>query len=636
MKPCHSEPSEETGRAGGALHVLCALLVALALAAQSAFADQQKSDDKELQELLSIVQQETDVATKTRINSDYVPGIVTVLEGDELEALGVRSAGEALGLVPGIQSIRDDRATESVLVRGIDFPFNVGNIQVLVNGVPLARQDSGISTSALSMPVEQIERIEVIRGPGSVIYGDFAFMGLVNIITRKQGVRGSVRYATPRQSRMLNALIGESSPAASYSFNIAHEANVTPIGTIADGHDLNDQRLFTAFNASAGGFAFTAESTHRNYVPRSATAGAPYHDTSFAADARYARDLLKTLQGEARITYLHNDENDNASAVVGRLARLATTFNWTGWKRQTWLAGADYTRSALDDAYHRPPPIPGQPPAGLLLFAHDVNRSITGAVLQDQIDVAEKFSVTLGARFDSYSDLDSRITPRASIVWRATDRHIIKAQYAEGFRPPTFFELYQPVAPNVVPQYPFEVNATTELNYIFRGNNRVGRATLFHTDIRDMLRPGGVFLTRPAHSNGIELEWGQQITPKLKVNANLTRLHTLDPRSTSGSDSDVAAPHALANVMLLYRAPMNVVLGSTWSHVGSRRGGAGFNVLSFTAGRQDVFLPGLGIRAGLRNAGDKSPVYVQVRPNGASANTTYPGRSAFMELTWKR
>jgi hypothetical protein len=178
------------------------------------------------------------------------------------------------------------------------------------------------------------------------------------------------------------------------------------------------------------------------------------------------------------------------------------------------------------------------------------------------------------------------------------------------------------------------VNATTELNYIYRGNNRVGRATLFHTDIRNLLRPGGVFFATPGRSNGIELEWGQQITPALKINANVSRIHTLDPRS--GSDSDIAAPHALANAMLLYRAPLNIILGTTWSHVGSRRGASGFNTLNLTAGRQDFFVAGLGLRAGVRDLLDKAPVYIEPRPNGTFSAIAFPGRSAFLELTWKR
>src|SRR5947209_8179722 len=129
--------------------VAAALLVALPLFAIDADQQQQKGEEKELDDLLSIVKQETDVATKTRMNSDYVPGIVTVLEGDELEALGVTTVGEALGLVPGMNFVRDDRSTPLMIVRGLDFPFNSGNIQILVNSIPITRSDSGINTAAL-------------------------------------------------------------------------------------------------------------------------------------------------------------------------------------------------------------------------------------------------------------------------------------------------------------------------------------------------------------------------------------------------------------------------------------------------------------------------------------------------------
>ena len=91
-------------------------------------------EQNELAELMSIVEQETEVATKTRMNSDYVPGIVTVLEGEELEALGIATAADALSLVPGMQATRDSRSSALVIVRGLDFPFNSGNIQILING----------------------------------------------------------------------------------------------------------------------------------------------------------------------------------------------------------------------------------------------------------------------------------------------------------------------------------------------------------------------------------------------------------------------------------------------------------------------------------------------------------------------
>src|SRR5206468_566020 len=160
------------------------------------------------------------------------------------------------------------------------------------------------------------------------------------------------------------------------------------------------------------------------------------------------------------------------------------------------------SNSTIDQAFHASPPPPGQPPTPAVLLASNVDRKITGVMLQDRIDVSDKVSVTLGARRDSYSDLQSRTTPRLSVVWRASDRHIFKAQYAEGFRPPTFFELYETPPPGSVPRYYFEANATTELNYVYRAPGRVARATLFHEVISNMIRPGG-FITDPnARANG--------------------------------------------------------------------------------------------------------------------------------------
>ena len=63
--------------------------------------------------------------------------------------------------------------------------------------------------------------------------------------------------------------------------------------------------------------------------------------------------------------------------------------------------------------------------------------------MQDQYDITDRLTVTAGLRFDHRDDLDyERITPRLSAVWRITDQHIFKAQYAEGYRAPTFWEIY--------------------------------------------------------------------------------------------------------------------------------------------------------------------------------------------------
>jgi outer membrane receptor protein involved in Fe transport len=264
-----------------------------------------------------------------------------------------------------------------------------------------------------------------------------------------------------------------------------------------------------------------------------------------------------------------------------------------------------------------------------------VERRITGLTLQDRIDVTPKVSVTLGARRDSYSDLQSRTTPRAAVVWRATDRHILKAQYSEGFRPPTFFERYEPSLPGVVPRYPFEVNATTELNYIFRSAGRVGRATLFRTVITDMLRPGGVTVPGEAHANGFELEWSQQATSRIKVDANASHVTTRDPRN--GNLSDPVAAGWLGNLAVYYQPLRNTFIGGRLSHVGDRRGGAGYDLADFTLSRRDLFGRGLGARVGVKDAFNDHPTYLTSRPNGLTPVVSlFPGRSFWMQFSWTR
>ena len=614
------------------------MLVTSFLIAATAFAQQQPppSDDKEMQELLSIVQQETAVATKTRLNSDYVPGTVTVLESDELEALGVRTAGEALGLVPGMQWVRDQSSSDSVIVRGLDFPFNAGNIQVLLDGVPIARQDGGVTTSALLIPIEQIERIEVIRGPGSVVYGDFAFMGLVNIMTRKEGTRAAARYEWPSSTRLGVLRTAVNAPAHTVvTANAARLASSDSIGVLPQS-PFHEQRTFGMFGVRHGGFDVRANVVRREYTPPATAPFAVFHERSWASEAKYATDLRPALHAEAKISRLQNDISNYVFSLDGNITKVTLETIWTGWSKQSWLVSADRSRSHINDAAFRLPPPPGQPPpANQTPLVSGVSRDITGVTLQDRIDVTEKVSVTAGARYDSYSDLESRVTPRLAAVWRVSDRHILKAQYAEGFRPPTFFELYTPAAPNITPSYPFEINSTTEAGYVYHGADRAGRVTLFRSILSKMIRPGGVTFNGSAEARGIEAEWSQQISPLLKFESNATHVNTTDPRGAVPGTPNAVSSGWYGNAAFLLRPISRTIIGARWNYTGDRVGGAGFSTVDFTVTRQDVIVPGLAVRGGVKNASNERVTYLVQLPTGPVNTFAYPRRAVWAELSWR-
>ena len=139
--------------------------------------------------MLEDLGEQTSIATRTRLRVDYAPGTISILHSDDLMTQGARTVWEALALVPGFEQSIDETGTRQIIVRGVGKSYSSGAIKILVNDIALNSELMSLANPVLNMPMEQVERIEVIRGPGSAMYGESAYMGVVNVITRKQGQR---------------------------------------------------------------------------------------------------------------------------------------------------------------------------------------------------------------------------------------------------------------------------------------------------------------------------------------------------------------------------------------------------------------------------------------------------------------
>ena len=156
-------------------------------------------------ELVQILEVETDIATRSRLNVDFVPGMVTVLDGEDLQARGIRNVWEALSLVPGFQLIIEPVGNKEISVRGLERTFVSGTNKLLVNGVAINTTLTGSAAHIQEIPIAQVDRIEVIRGPGSAIHGEYAYTSVVHVITKSQNkaVFGAVeKYDTYRLGGM--------------------------------------------------------------------------------------------------------------------------------------------------------------------------------------------------------------------------------------------------------------------------------------------------------------------------------------------------------------------------------------------------------------------------------------------------
>lgn len=182
-------------------------------------------DDDELSRLLVVLDEQTEIATKTKLNADYVPGIVTILRGKELETRGIRNVWEALALVPGVELGMEGTGRRHILIRGVGLTYASETAKIMVNNVSYNTATYAFADTVFSIPIEQVERIEVIRGPGSAVYGEFAYSGVINVITYQSGSK-LFGKGTSRQDRLAGWIFsfGEKSGDSLYgTLNVSGE-----------------------------------------------------------------------------------------------------------------------------------------------------------------------------------------------------------------------------------------------------------------------------------------------------------------------------------------------------------------------------------------------------------------------------
>ncbi len=141
-------------------------------------------DDISLSDLLNL---EVSVATKTKMKESEAPSIVSVITRKEIENMGAKTVYDVLRTIPGFDiTHRVDQATHDINVRGTK-PIN--KVMLMKNGHTITGSIlyGGVNLLFDKLPVANIKHIEIIRGPGSALYGAGAFIGVVNIVTKEGG-----------------------------------------------------------------------------------------------------------------------------------------------------------------------------------------------------------------------------------------------------------------------------------------------------------------------------------------------------------------------------------------------------------------------------------------------------------------
>lgn len=125
------------------------------------------------------------IATGSRMPTSRAPSVATVITAEDIRALGATDLDEVLETVPGLHVARSTQANMPVYtIRGVHRDTNP-QVLMLVNGIPVTMSFQGNrGNGTIAVPLENVARIEVIRGPGSALYGADAFTGVINITTK--------------------------------------------------------------------------------------------------------------------------------------------------------------------------------------------------------------------------------------------------------------------------------------------------------------------------------------------------------------------------------------------------------------------------------------------------------------------
>jgi iron complex outermembrane receptor protein len=406
-------------------------------------------------------------AAKREQSLGNVASAVTVISADRLRRFGYRTVGEAVAAVAGGYLV-DTRISYSIGIRGLQIPgdFNT-RILVLVDGASINEAwgaYAGIGFDAI-VGIDEIARIEVIRGPVSSVYGTNAFFGIINIVTR--GAAESPRAWARAAGYSVNGIVTSAGFAAggvdrqlrgaAYFVNRFGETGLALPGMLETQDDGDHARTFNASLVAAYGGSFAQVRGIRYlrqspFAPYDALpAGVPYQqtDTQILVEGGHARELSKRLSVAARAyanLYEYADSAPPADPALDfPLDSIGTAQVFGAELRGRYelvreILGVTAGTEASYDRTRSEASKPRAPDPQLVSAPKNFN--IVGVYAELDGQPASWLGFTGGLRFDHHALLDDKLSPRAALFLAKPEQYGAKLLYAQGFRNPSAFEAF--------------------------------------------------------------------------------------------------------------------------------------------------------------------------------------------------
>lgn len=483
--------------------VLCGALCAIIVGSLSGAAAAEVAEEEELS-LIYGDKETIRISTGRQQALRRAPSVATVITAEDIAAMGARDLDEVLETVPGVHvSNIGSRSISVYQFRGINGNPNNPQVLLMQNGVPLNtlyRGDKGETWGG--MPLENVARVEIIRGPGSALYGANAFAGAINIITKSAAeVRGtevglragsfSSRDAWVQHGGSLGPVemaayirLGSTAGARETIATDAQSARDKTFGTKASlapgpfngGYDALDARIDFGLDKWRMRIGYH----QRDNIGTGSGVSSALDPAGWNKGTRFVADLDwsdprfgHSWELGFAASYLHQSEDEYLllsppgsrfatglfpDGMIGNPQRKERQIRLSGYAAYSGLDGHNLRFGAGHDdldmyaaATHKNyllnaagAPVPSAFIDYNAIQPHILpqRRKVDYVYAQDEWNFARDWSLTAGVRHDRYSDVGGTTNPRLAVVWDASLDVTVKLLHGEAFRAPSFTELY--------------------------------------------------------------------------------------------------------------------------------------------------------------------------------------------------
>ena len=389
-------------------------------------------------------------ATGSAKNTLDAPGAVEVITAREIQDLNALTVDQALETAVGLTISKASGRVKVPAIRGARSKHTL----VLLDGRRLAFGFND-KVDLRQIPTVMVERIEVVRGPASALYGSDALGGVVNIITKKAPEKWA-GMATAQYGVNRGGEAGEYVGGGFAGGPVTDRFRFLLSGELRhkDGWDESGKLPDDGFEEEPGFLAGRAVFDLTD--SQTLTAGLEYMENTYIGDQFYekqareregdeerrgyflrydarVRDTDQLLVRINRSEYEHELGFTPFAASGERITEQTTTqaeARYSGLFLDSHLItfGAEYRRDALDD----------------LLTGTRTNKDVDNisVLVQDEIQLLDPLYVLLGIRYDNHSAFGGQWSPRGSVIYSLTDHLRLKGSVGQGFRAPSLTELY--------------------------------------------------------------------------------------------------------------------------------------------------------------------------------------------------